>query len=106
MAEGRSIADPEANGLLSTGKTEVDMNDLALFASNMGWDLPVPPSPIEMLAKRFSDAAREDIRVDKKTKRPYRAALSIRKTLPDGKQLHLWIDTDTERRRPSLWRKH
>jgi hypothetical protein len=82
------------------------MNDLALFASNMAWDLPVPPSPIEMLAKRFSDAAREDIRVDKKTKRPYRAALSIRKTLPDGKQLHLWIDTDTERRRPSLWRKH
>jgi hypothetical protein len=39
------------------------------------------------------------LRHDKKTKRPYRAALSIRKTLPGGKQLHLWIDTDIEHRR-------
>lgn len=83
----------------TTGKKEVDMRELAFFAEKMGWTLPVPPSPIDLLARRFADAAREELRHDKETKRPYRAALSIRKRLPDGKQLHLWIDTDLEDRR-------
>ena len=73
-----------------TEKTETDMHDVAHFAQNMGWDLPVPPDPLDLLAKQFSDAAREETRVDKNTKRPYRANLAI----IHGKQLALWIDTD------------
>ena len=82
-----------------TSKKEVDMHDVARFAQKMGWSLPVPPSPLDVLAKQFADAAREELRIDKKTKRPYRANLSLRKTLPDGKQQSLWIDTDDEHRR-------
>ena len=77
-----------------TGKKEIDMHDVARFAEKMGWTLPVPPQPIDLLAKLFSDAAREEMRVDKKTKRPYRANLAVMQRLPSGKQLGLWIDTD------------
>jgi hypothetical protein len=78
----------------NTGKKTVDMHDVAKFAVKMGHALPVPPDPIDILAKQYSDAAREETRVDKETKRPYRANLAFMKRLPNGKQLGLWIDTD------------
>lgn len=77
-----------------TSKAEIDMHEVARFAETMGWRLPVPPKPIDLLAKQFADAAREEIRHDKKTKRPYRANLAITTRLSDGTQLSLWIDTD------------
>ena len=73
-----------------TGKTEVDMKEVAKFAVDKGWKLPVPTSPIDRLAKEFTQAAREEIRHDPKTGKPYRANHAI----PSGKQLHLWIDID------------
>lgn len=77
-----------------TGQKEINMHDVALFAQKMGWKIPVPPSGIDMLAKQFSDAAREEIGHDKKTKRPYRANLAITQRLPSGEQLAIWIETN------------
>jgi hypothetical protein len=75
------------------GTTEADMREVAKYAVAMGWPLPRPQDPIDILAKTFSEAAREEIRHDKKTKRPYRANLAI--TFRNGdKQSTLWIDTD------------
>jgi len=77
-----------------TGQKEINMNDVALFAKKMGWKLPVAPSGLDILAKQFSDAAREEIGHDKKTKRPYRANLAITARLSNGEQLAIWIETD------------
>jgi hypothetical protein len=71
--------------------TEYKMADVAVFAAKNGWKVPAPVSGIDRLAKQFSEAAREEIRYDKKTKRPYRANLCI-------PQLALWIDTDEAER--------
>jgi hypothetical protein len=67
--------------------TEVKMAEVAVFAAKKGWKVPPPVSGIDRLAKQFGEAAREEVRYDKKTKRPYRANLCI-------PQLALWIDTD------------
>lgn len=77
-----------------TGKKEVNMHEVAEFALKMGWPLPKPTEPIDLLAKQFSEAAREEIRIDKETKRPYRASLSITQRLHDGRQLAFWFDVD------------
>jgi hypothetical protein len=72
---------------------EVDMREVAKYAAAKGWPLPIPLDPIDMLAKRFSEAAREEIRHDKTTKRPYRGNMAI--TVRSGdQQTTLWIDTD------------
>jgi hypothetical protein len=81
-----------------TKKAEIDMHDVARLAEKMGWKLPVPPEPIDLLAKQFVDAAREETQVDKKTKRPYRANLAITRRGADGKQLGFWIETDNATR--------
>ena len=60
----------------------------------MGWKMPVPPDPLDMLAKQFSQAAGEETRVDKETKRSYKANLAITERTKDGRQLTLWIDVD------------
>src|SRR5438477_9302821 len=77
-----------------TKKTEVSMAEVAVAAAKEGWPIPAPISGIDRLAKQFAEAAREEIRYDQKTKRPYRANLAITQRLPDGKQLGLWIDSD------------
>jgi hypothetical protein len=76
-----------------TGKREVDMHDIARFAVEQGWRIPAPVDPLDRLAREFSQAAREEIRHDKKTGRPYRAnhAMWI---VQGTQQLHLWIDID------------
>jgi len=73
--------------------TEVDMREVAKFAVSKGWPLPIPPDPIDILAKKLSEAAREEIRHDRKTKRPYRGNLAITVRHGDQQQT-LWIDTD------------
>jgi hypothetical protein len=75
-------------------KTVVTMAEVALAAIAQGWPVPPPVSGEDRLAKQFADAEREEIRYDKKTKRPYRANLAMTQRLKDGKQLSLWIDTD------------
>jgi hypothetical protein len=79
-----------------TGNKDADMHEVARFAvRKRGMKLPAPQDPYEMLAKDFSAAAREEIRYDHETKRPYRANHCFTIT-QDGKQMHLWLDIDDD----------
>jgi hypothetical protein len=82
-----------------TGKTEVDMKEVAAFAVEKGWKLPKPPDPLDLLTREFTQAAREEIRYDKKTGQPYRANHAFAVKHGDT-QLHLWIDIDEAPRIP------
>lgn len=84
-----------------TGEKEVDMHKVAAFATKKGWPLPKPADPLDMLAKQFSAAAREEIRHDAATGRPYRANHAMTTTQGD-QQLTLWIDIDEAPRKPML----
>ncbi len=76
-----------------TGKTEVDMKEVAKFAVAKGWKLPAPKDPIDRLASEFTKAARDEIRYDTVTGKPYRAnhAYPVRH---GDEQYHLWFDID------------
>jgi hypothetical protein len=81
-----------------TGIKEVDMKELAKFALAKGWKVPAPISPLERLAKEFAQAAREEIRHDKKTGKPYRANHAV-----EVKQGHFfWVDIDEAPRAPMV----
>lgn len=84
-----------------TGKREVDMHEVAPWATGKGWPLPTPQNPYDLLAKQLSDAARVEIRHDNTTGAPYRANHSIT-TRHGDTQLHLWIDIDEAERGPML----
>ncbi len=81
-----------------TGKKEVEMHEVAKFAVGKGWKLPTPVSALDLLAKQFSQAAREEIRKDKKTGRPYRANHALL-TKQGNIQLTFWIDIDEATRK-------
>jgi len=84
-----------------TGKTEIDMKEVVRFALSKGWKLPAPKDPIDRMAKEFSKAARDEIRHDKKTGKPYRANHAI--PMNNGMtQLHLWVDIDEAPRKHIL----
>lgn len=84
-----------------TKKTEVNMHEVAQFAVGKGWPLPRPIAALDRLAKEFSEAAREEIRHDKKTGKPYRANHAL--TAGYGaKQLTLWVDIDEAPRKPMV----
>ncbi|MFA6412386.1 MAG: hypothetical protein WCW53_06775 [Syntrophales bacterium] len=85
----------------ATGKTEVDMKEVAKFAVQHGWTLPTPKDPLERLAADFAQAARDEIRHDGKTGKPYRANHAI--PVNYGLQYHLWIDID-EAPRPAIFK--
>jgi len=72
-----------------TGKTDVDMKEVAEWATSMGVRLPRVPDPIDLLAAEFAQAAREETKLDAKTGHPYRVNHFIRYG-----QLSLWIDID------------
>lgn len=76
-----------------TGATDVNMMDVAKLAKKMGWQLPRPIDPLDLLAKKFANAARQQIRHDKTTGEPYRVYHSLRETR-GGQQLSFWIDID------------
>lgn len=84
-----------------TGNREIEMKEVAKWAAAKGWPLPMPKDPLEILAQQFSDAAREEIRRDKKTGRPYRANHHY-KDWRGGKQYDFWIDIDEADRGPFL----
>jgi hypothetical protein len=77
-----------------TGAKEWNMRDVAEMAHKMGWPLPKPADPLDLLAKQFADAAGEETREDKVTKKPYKANLAFYRRRSDGKQLWLWFDVD------------
>ena len=75
-----------------TGKTELDMHDVARWAAQRGWRLPRPKDPLDLLAREFSKAAAQEIRHDP-SGRPYRANHAVTDR-SKGTQLTFWIDID------------
>lgn len=76
-----------------TGKSSIDMHDVAKFAASMGWPLPKPKTALDRLAEQFSSAAREETRIDDVTGKPYRANLAVT-TWQGSQQFTLWTDMD------------
>jgi len=76
-----------------TGLSEVNMRDMVDYAVAHGMSLPKPIDPRDRLAREFSDAARQEVRFDGKTGRPYRANHAITE-MRNGAQLTFWIDID------------
>lgn len=76
-----------------TGKDSVDMHDVAKYAAGMGWPLPKPKTALERLTEQFSSAAREEIRRDEVTGKPYRVNLAVT-TWQGNVQMTLWTDID------------
>jgi hypothetical protein len=72
----------------ATGEREIDMHKVAEYAKTMGWKMPMPPSDIDLLAKQFTEAAREETDYDNKTGRPYRVYHAIPQT---SGQLNLFV---------------
>lgn len=75
-----------------TGKAEIDMHDVAMFAMRKGWPMPKPKSPLDMLAAQFRDAARQEVRKDRDSGRPYRAYHAVPSSAAQGS--FFWIDID------------
>jgi hypothetical protein len=77
-----------------TSKASVEMHEVAKFAAEMGWQMPKPKNPVDLLAEELSRAAREEFRKDEVTGRPYRANLAVTTTQKDGSQMTFWTDID------------
>lgn len=88
-----------------TGETEVDMHAVAKMAMQMGWKAPPPVTEEDRLAKLFKDAARQDIRYDRKTGRPYKGYHAVPKRTPDGQLFFSYIDIDDPKTKPASFRK-
>jgi hypothetical protein len=82
----------------TTGNDSVDMHDVAKFAAERGFQLPKPKSALDRLAEQFSAAAREEVRRDPVTGRPYRANLAVVQWI-NGSQMTLWHDIDVAPRK-------
>jgi hypothetical protein len=76
-----------------TGEHELDMKRVAKWAAGKGWPLPRPHDPLEMLAKEFTEAAREEVGHDKKTGKPFRIYHALKVSHGDT-QLHLFVDIE------------
>ena len=83
-----------------TGEREIDMRKVAEFAKRVGWNMPTPPSDIDLLAKQFTDAAQEERKYDDKTGRPY----GVYQAIPVTGQLSLfnYVDIDEATRKQML----
>ncbi len=88
---------------LMTGETELDPKKMAEFALKKGVELPRPKDPLELLAREISVAAREELRRDEKTKRPYRAYHSLPIQHPDGQVSFIFVDIE-DATRPQMHR--
>lgn len=86
-----------------TGETELDSKKIADFAVRNGVPLPQPKDPLELLAKEISVAAREDLLVDEKTGRPFRAYHSLPINHPDGQTSFVFIHIE-DATRPQMHR--
>lgn len=89
----------------TTGETEIDMDAVARMAIKMGWKAPPPITEEDRLAQQFKDAARLDIRQDRRTGRPYRAYHAVPKYSSDGQLCFSYIDIDEPRTKPDSFRK-
>jgi len=76
-----------------TGEHALDMRKVAKWAAGKGWPLPTPSDPLDMLAKQFTEAAREEVEYDKTTGNPFRVYHALRVS-HGGTQLHLFVDIE------------
>ena len=76
------------------GNSTVTARELAEAAHKIGWALPKPVDPMDLFAKQFAEAIGEETRIDKVTKRPYKANLSFKRRTANGKQLAFWFEVD------------
>jgi hypothetical protein len=74
-----------------TGEREIDMHKVAEFAKSKGWNMPKPPSEIDLLAKQFTEAARDETDYNAKTGKPFRVYHAI--PVANG-QLNLFVYVD------------
>lgn len=86
-----------------TGETELDPKRIAEFALRNGVDLPQPKDPLELLVREISVAAREDLRRDETTQRPYRAYHSLPIEHADGQVSFVFVDIE-DATRPQMHR--
>ncbi len=85
----------------STGIREVDMRQVAIYARDLGYPLAEPKDPIDLLARDLARAAREEIRHDELTGRPYRVNHAV--PAPGG-QFTFWVDIDETPSRTQMMR--
>jgi hypothetical protein len=84
-----------------TGEHELDMRKVAEFAKQMGWKMPTPPSDIDLLAKQFTEAAREETNQDSETGNPYRVYHAV--PVQSGQMnLFVYVDIDEATRNQML----
>lgn len=88
-----------------TGETEVDMHAVAKMAMQIGWKAPPPVTEEDRLARLFKDAARQDIRHDRKTGRPYRGYHAVPRSEANGQLVFSYIDIDDPKTKPENFRK-
>jgi hypothetical protein len=81
-----------------TGKSGVDMDDVASWAMKRGVVAPTPKTPHELLSKQFSDAARIEHQKDPETGYSYRVNHAIVNRSANGKQGTLWFDIHNAKR--------
>jgi len=85
-----------------TGNKSVEMEHFAIWMRDRGWPVPIPPDPMELLAKQLKDSICEETRHDEKTGQPYKPHLSY---APNGVgQGTLWqmVDVDEAERKVVL----
>lgn len=82
-----------------TGRSEIDMKELASFAISKGWEPPKPITAEERLAKELARAAREVTRSDKETGQHYRVYHAVK--FDQSGQGSFWVDID-EAKRPHM----
>ncbi len=88
-----------------TGETEVDMRKVAELAIAMGQKPPPPIDPVDAVAKQYRDAAKQDIRRDDKTHRPYRGYHAVPNYTADGQRTFSYIDIDDPKTKPERFKK-
>lgn len=79
---------------METGKQAWDMREVAEWGLDKGLlRKPDPVDPVDRIARRLAKSARQEVRYDEKTGRPYRAnhAMVVQ---AGGSQMSLWIDID------------
>ena len=90
----------------TSGETEIDLHKVAQLAMKMGWAPPPPISAEDRLAQQFKDAAKQDIRHDRKTGRPYRGYHAVpRPASEDGQLQFFYVDIDEPKTKPEHFRK-
>lgn len=86
-----------------TGEREIDMHKVAEFAKRQGWNMPKPPSDVDLLAKLFADDAQAERRYDEQTKKPYRVYHAL--PVQGGQQrdlFYVYVDIDEASRNQML----